>query len=155
MWPTAFMHRATSWTGSLILALGATALVPTLTACGTGSLDGDAGQVCPAVDYGRTLVVRLTGDWPAAEGRTVVARCSSPCGAVQLGREDLGPEVTGALVGSTANLSTMATPDFVAVTVVEPDGHQTRVDAALDWTRVGGTEECGGPMEAEVDVPLG
>ena len=149
------MHRVTSGAGSLILILGATALVPTLTACGSGPMGGDAGRVCPAVDYGRTLIVRLTGDWPAVEGRTVVARCSSPCGAVQLGREDLALEVTGALVGSTAHLATMATPDFVRVTVVEPDGHQTGIDTALDWERVGGTEECGGPMEAEVSVPRG
>ena len=48
----------------------------------------------------------------------------------------------------------MTTPDSVVVTVLGPDGATLAdLETDLDWRRVGGTEECGGPMTASVVVP--
>ncbi len=105
------------------------------------------------MDYGRTLVVQLADDWPPAEGRIVVARCSSPCGQVQQNSDELAREVSGALTGKSAGLWVMDMPDSVVVTVSGPDGPLAEIEQSLTWERVGGTEECGGPMEAVVVVP--
>ncbi|MGY1751777.1 hypothetical protein ACI79H_01440 [Blastococcus sp. SYSU D01042] len=97
--------------------------------------------------------MRLAEDWPPTDGRTVVARCSSPCGQAQQDRDDPAREVRGALTGSSAALSMMDMPDSMVVTVLSPEGQVAEVEQALTWERVGGTEECGGPMEAVVVVP--
>jgi hypothetical protein len=151
---------------ALAVAAVATVVALTLTGCGAGSAgggsasggtatDGSGGaeRICPAVDYGRTLIVQFADDWPLAEGRTVVATCPSPCGQVQRDNDELTREVTGALTGSTARLPMMAMPDSVVVTVLGPEGPVAEVEGPLAWQRVGGTEECGGPMEAGVLVP--
>lgn len=113
---------------------------------------GAAERIRPAIGYSRTLIVQLADDWPLAEGHTVVATCPSPCGQVQRDNDESTREVTGALTGSTARLQMMAMPDSVVVTVVGPEGPVAEVDASLAWRRRGGTEECGGPMEAVVTV---
>lgn len=145
---------------TLAVVAVATVVGVTLTGCGAGETGGGSGggsgsaeRVCPAVDYGRTLIVQLGDDWPLVEGHTVVATCSSPCGQVQRDNDELTREVTGAVTGSTARLQMMAMPDSVVVTVVSPEGPVADVEASLAWQRVGGTEECGGPMEAVVTVP--
>ncbi|MGY1885151.1 hypothetical protein ACI799_07610 [Blastococcus sp. SYSU DS0753] len=61
--------------------------------------------------------------------------------------------VSGALTGSSAAVFMMDMPDFMVVSVLEPEGQVAEVEQALVWERVGGTEECGGPMEAVVVVP--
>jgi len=139
---------------ALAVAAGGTAVVLMLSGCG-GRVYGPGGvpRVCPAVDYGRNLVVRLADDWPPMEGRTVVARCSSPCGQVQQNRDELAREVSGALTGSSAALWMLDMPDSVVVTVLGPEGQVAELEQALTWQRLGGTEECGGPMEAVVVVP--
>ena len=48
----------------------------------------------------------------------------------------------------------MSVPDSVDVRVLGPDGSvPAGLEAGLDRVRVGGSEECGGPMEAGVTVP--
>ena len=63
--------------------------------------------------------------------------------------------VTAALRGTSAALSfVLSSPDTVVVTVLGADGGTlAEVEADLDWVRVGGSEECGGPGEASVVVP--
>ena len=140
-------------TAPAVAAIGSV-VVLMLSGCGgPGDGPGGAPRACPAVDYGRTLVVRLADDWPPTEGRTVVARCSSPCGQVQQDGDELAREVSGVLTGSSAELWMMDMPDSVVVTVLGPKGQVAEVEQALTWERVGGTEECGGPMEAVVVVP--
>jgi hypothetical protein len=126
--------------------------VLTLTAC-----DGGAEQACPAVAWSNGLTVALAGDWPPGEGRTVRVGCPQPCGLDI--REDTPPgpvhEGVAPLTGATAALSfVMATPDEVDVTVLGPDRTVLAgLSADLEWARVGGSAECGGPHEATVTVP--
>ncbi|MGY1724924.1 hypothetical protein ACI79W_17950 [Blastococcus sp. SYSU DS0533] len=146
----------------------AAVVVLTTTGCGAGTPEGGArpggspearaggtDRICPAVDHGRTLIVQLADDWSAAEGHTVEVRCEEPCGLVQRDDDELTREVSGALVGSTARLPVMAMPGSVVVRVLGPQGPEAAVAESLSWSRVGGTEECGGPMEAVVVVPAG
>jgi hypothetical protein len=152
------------------LAVAAVAAVVVLTATGCGvettgggpasggppeARAGETDRICPAIDHGRTLVVQLADGWPAAEGRTVVVRCEEPCGRVQRDRDEPTHDVSGALAGSIARLPMMAVPESVVVTVLDPGGAVAEVAESLTWRRVGGTEECGGPMEAVVLVPAG
>ncbi len=103
------------------------------------SCSGDRA-VCPAVGWSNGLTVELAGDWPPGEGRTVRVE---------------GAEAVTPLTGRTASVSfPMTTPDTVAVTVLGPDGATlSEVRADLDWVRVGGSEECGGPHLATAVVP--
>ncbi|TQN44129.1 hypothetical protein FHU33_3615 [Blastococcus colisei] len=159
-------RRGAATMTALVTAAAATVIVLTLTGCGTGSAEsgspsggaGTAGsrgaeRICPAIDYGRTLIVQLADGWPLAEGRTVVATCPSPYGQVRRGNDELTREVTGALTGSTARLPMMAMPEVVVGAVLGPEGSVVEVEASLSWRRVGGTEECGGPREAVVLLP--
>jgi|SRR4051812_9766546 hypothetical protein len=132
------------------LAVGAM----TLTACDQPAV------VCPAIAYLPTLVVRLAADWPPGADRSVQVDCDSPC-------EFLFPSSTGGSPGSTnattstpvpvtgseARVVLLRQPDSVVVTVSDPSGPLTSVEDELTWKRVGGSEDCGGPMEATVPVP--
>ncbi len=161
-------RRGAAAVTALAVAAVAAVVVLTVTGCGAGMTGGGAApggppearaggtdRICPAIDYGRTLIVQLADGWPAAEGRTVVVRCEEPCGRVQRDRDELTHDVAGALTGSTARLPMMAMPESVVVTVLGPEGPLGEVAESLTWRRVGGTEECGGPMEAVVLVPAG
>jgi hypothetical protein len=66
-----------------------------------------------------------------------------------------GPVVATPLHGTSAALSfILSSPDTVVITVLDADGAmQADVQTDLDWVRVGGSEECGGPMHAAVTVP--
>ena len=131
------------------LALGA---VLVLTAWGDG-----VEQACPAIAWSNGLTVELAGDWPPGAGRTVRVGCPQPCGLDV--REDVPPapvhEGVAPLVAGRAAVSfLMGTPDEVDVTVLGPDGAVLAgLSADLDWQRVGGSAECGGPHEATVTVP--
>ncbi len=115
-------------------AVLAAAALLALTSCG-----GDRA-VCPAVGWSNGLTVELTEDWPPGEGRTVRVGVA---------------EAVAPLTGRTASVSfPMTTPDTVDVTVLGGDGAAlAEVDADLDWVRVGGSEECGGPHRATATVP--
>ncbi|MGY1638814.1 hypothetical protein ACI78V_19370 [Geodermatophilus sp. SYSU D00742] len=125
----------------------AVAVVLLTTACDPG-----VGRACPAIDWGRTLVVSLAADWPTGESRSVHVACDSPCGLPASGGEPAG-ELTAPLEGPVARLYPLGLPGSVVVTVVGPAGPEAQVEADLDWRRVGGDEECGGPVRAEVTVP--
>jgi hypothetical protein len=136
---------------SPVLVAAALGAVLALTACDT------APTACPAIAWGNGLTVQLAGGWPPGEGRSVRVACPQPCGPEL--REDAPPgrghEGVAPLVGDRATVSfLMATPDEVDVAVLGPDGGVLAgLSADLDWQRVGGSEECGGPHEATVTVP--
>ena len=117
----------------------------------------DGGTVCPAIAYGRTLVVELAGDWPGDDGRTLLVDCDGPCSEVFVedGAPGPGPgQLTVPLSDGRAEVSWTAPRDSVGLTVLGADGTElAEVDTDLDWVRVGGSEECGGPMHATVTVP--
>jgi hypothetical protein len=115
-----------------------------------------AGQptACPAVAWGNTLTVTLTDDWPVGMGRSLEVDCGSPCEPASVGRA-AGPVVAASLRGTSADVSfILSSPDTVVVTVLDADGATlAEVEADLDWVRVGGSEECGGPGAVSVVVP--
>ena len=100
---------------------------------------------CPAIGWPSVLEVRLAPEWPedAADAVTV-----EPFDGPD--EEAVVPLVAGAAeVGFSPGY-----PNSVLVTVVDAGGRMLAVhEAGLDWVRVGGTEACGGPHEAEVVVP--
>ncbi|MGY1821887.1 hypothetical protein [Geodermatophilus sp. SYSU D00079] len=118
-----------------------------------GACDPGAGRVCPAIDWGRTLLVTLAPDWPPGTGRSVQVACDAPCGLPTVDGDDPARELTAPLEGATARLSPMGLPGSVVVTVLGPGGPEGGVEAGLRWRRVGGDDECGGPVRAEVTVP--
>ena len=134
-----------------VRAIALTGAVLALAGC-----DG-VGQACPAIGWGSTLTVELAPDWPPGEGRSVEVGCPEPCGLPALGGTPSGPIRAGVapLTGTSTALSfVMETPDSVVVPVLGPDGVVlAEVAADLDRERVGGSEECGGPMAATVTVP--
>ena len=123
--------------------------VPVVLAASAVLLTGCGGPavVCPAIAYGSTLVVRLAADWPAGPDRTVQVDCDSPC--------ELVPPTSSPVpvTGAGARVGMLDPPDSVMVTVLDPSGPLTSVEDELTWKRIGGSAECGGPMEASVTVP--
>ncbi|MGY1832959.1 hypothetical protein ACI8AA_21305 [Geodermatophilus sp. SYSU D01180] len=136
--------------GRVLLAAGLAA------GCAAGS-GGPGEVVCPAIGWVNAVRVQLTGDWPGPAPASVRVVCEPSCG--QVVRPDRDPEsrreVTAPLTGTTAGVPTETeTPDAATVTVLAADGGTlAEVGADLDWVRVGGSEECGGPMAATVVVP--
>ncbi|MGY1749399.1 hypothetical protein [Modestobacter sp. SYSU DS0511] len=126
-------------------AAGMTLLAGLLTAC-----DGGVPIACPAIGYLPSVLVELTGDWSGHPVGSVQLDCSSPCERPTLDdppAED-DPTVLGWIVPSGP------LPDSAVATVRAPDGSVlAEVEAGLDFERVGGSAECGGPMEATVEVP--
>ena len=117
-------------------------------ACGAA-----AGTACPAIGWSNTLTVGLADAWPVVDGGSLRVACASPCGV----HGPAGPahELTTPLSGtSTVVGMDMTAPDSITLTVLGPDGTELAVlDADLDWRRVGGSEECGGPHAASVVIP--
>jgi len=108
---------------------------------------------CPAIGYSSTLLVELGAGWPDEPGRSVRVDCEGPCRdpLATGGRDDVR---TAALTGTSARIDWFEGTGDVMVTVLGPDGTELApVDSALDYVRVGGTAECGGPAEATVTVP--
>ncbi|MGY1858015.1 hypothetical protein [Modestobacter sp. SYSU DS0290] len=133
-------------------AAGVALLAGLLTAC-----DGGVPMACPAIGYVPSVRVELTGEWTTGTPASVRVTCPLPC-ALEF-REDQEPvegrELTAEVSGSTASVALpMTIPDSVTATVLTADGTVlTSHEADLDWVRVGGSQECGGPMQATVEVP--
>lgn len=119
-----------------------------LAACGAG-----AETVCPAIGWSNALTVGLADDWPPVDGRSLLVECSSRCG--MYGREGPPDELSVPFSGaSTVVQLDMTAPDSVVLTVLGGNGTElTQHDADLDWVRVGGSDECGGPHAASITVP--
>ena len=115
--------------------------------------DSGAGTVCPAIGWSNGLTVALADDWPPVEGGSLLVECSSRCG--MYGREGADDELSVPLSGpSTVVQLDMTAPDSVVLSVIGADGTEVaQHDADLEWVRVGGSEECGGPHAASVVVP--
>ena len=131
-----------------VVALPAIAALLAVAGCGAG-----AGGVCSAIGYASTLVVQLDDGWPDEPGRSVRVDCSGPCpDPFATGEPD--DERTVQLTGTSATVVWADGMDDVVVTVLGADGAPlASVDAGLDWVRVGGSAECGGPLQATVTVP--
>jgi hypothetical protein len=115
---------------------------------------GQEATVCPAIGWSNGVTVRLADDWPAGDGRTLAVVCPWGEGCVEtLAGGSFA--TTAPLVGGTAVVRFgFATPDSLTLRVGDASGVLTEHQAELEWVRVGGSEECGGPSESdEVVVP--
>lgn len=122
-----------------------------------GACTDGAPTVCPAIGWTNAVTVTLADDWPPVEGGSLTVDCSPMCGWAVMENKPLAEEdqVSVPLDGPTAVLPLdMSAPGSVSIRVLGPDEEELAdVDTDLDWRRVGGSEECGGPMEATVVVP--
>ncbi|MEC5179894.1 hypothetical protein [Arthrobacter sp. CG_A4] len=132
-----------------------------LTACGVTDV------VCPAAGWVSTITVRLEGDITAvdrvelctAEGCSVpdaaLPQPASPKSAVPSAPVDPSPSTAPFTVSRTAVNSWLFTvrghlPGEVTTRVLTTGGTLTaEQQSRLEWTRVGGSEECGGPMATQ------
>ena len=151
-------------------------LLPVLAGCGPAT-------VCPAIMYGATLTVRLTDDWSADAERTVTLGCppSESCGEFValpvevLAQPEMSPltdspplasdekpgpgpgpgpgPATGPVKDGAAEFSVLGGAERVVVTVRGAGTSAASRTVEPEWVRVGGDEQCGGPMHADVVVP--
>ena len=122
------------------------------------SCSGGVETACPAVAWGSVVVVELAGGWAAVDVGSVDVECApTSCAPMTVLEEGTG--ATLAPAPSSAPLTRAVDPsgplpESAVVTVLAPDGRQlARLETDLEFVRVGGSEECGGPMEARVEVP--
>ncbi len=128
--------------------IGAGLLALLLPACGPAG-----STACPAVGWGRTIEVELTDDWPASPVNAVRIECSPGCPPLPALDQETGDPAASDAFGRGIPFGAPV-PETAVVTVLAADGAAlAEVAADLDWVRVGGSEECGGPMVATVAVP--
>jgi hypothetical protein len=111
-----------------------------------------SGTLCPAIGWSNSLTVRLAADWPSGPDRLAAVTCQEACGPGGLHGEPGSRELVAPVVG-TAEFALLGQPASVVVTVREAGTPVAEVDADLDWRRIGGSAECGGPGAATVTVP--
>ena len=132
-----------------------------LTAC------GGTAVVCPAVGWVSTITVRLEGDLTAVddvqlctpEGCSVpevaASQPASPKSAVPSSPVDTSPptapfDATRTAVNSWSFTVRGHLPAEVKTRVLARDGTLlTQQQVQLEWTRAGGSDECGGPMRTQ------
>jgi hypothetical protein len=133
-----------------VAAVAGGLLAVLLPGCGQG-----ATTTCPAVAYLPELVVELDGGCPPAAGLRAVVGCGGPCTEVFVEGGTPGPgpdELTVPLATGSAHVPLATAPDEVTITVLAADG-EVLTEVGTWRGRVGGNQECGGPMRATVTVP--
>ncbi|MBM7387276.1 hypothetical protein JOE37_000270 [Clavibacter michiganensis] len=151
--------RASRRVLSSLLLLGTTAALAT----GCAS----SGVACPAIAWANQAEVRLTGSAQAVERVAWVELCDdSACSRSAEDPRDpdaddrLPMDLTYEAVRSSPDVWTMqlvmSAPDAVVLTAYAADASVlATAEADLEWTRVGGSAQCGGPGEADpVDLPI-
>ena len=101
---------------------------------------------CPAIGWINTLEIRLAGDIARLE--TLIACTDDGCATPE---QNVGPTGLQRIDDARWQLTlTHPAPELVTINAVDASGqligHST---ATPDWVRVGGSEACGGPMEAD------
>ena len=95
-------------------------------------------RVCSTIGWSNTVVVQLGPGWTDRDAASVRV-ADVPVVPLTDGSADVWLD--------------MSSPGTVEVTVLDAQGEVlAEREADLDWRRVGGTEECGGPGEATVVV---
>jgi hypothetical protein len=153
-------------TGRGVLGLCVFAFTVALSGCSTFG-------ACPAIAWNNTVIVKLEG---ATRNVSVVEMCvagvcSVPGPVLQssddpVRLETLDPQQLGSYSpaptsvplpypvsrsddGSWRISTEITSPDEVTLRVLSASGEVlAERDVTLDWVRVGGTEQCGGPAEA-------
>lgn len=105
---------------------------------------------CPAIAYFSTLEITVTGEVP-----DILELCADDVCAPSREASDVGfivtpPAVSGqqwTFTGTFSNDLTARAYDSEGVVIAD-------VEIAPDWQRTGGSEQCGGPMLAEVGIRI-
>lgn len=108
-------------------------------------------RVCPAIGYSSLLEVTLTGDASeVAQVQVHVGEAWQP--PFPEGADRTSPAIMSSRDGDTWSFTLYYPPNPMALRALDAEGDvvaQTERD--VDWIRVGGNEECGGPMQGRVD----
>ncbi|MCK9795943.1 hypothetical protein M1843_19530 [Isoptericola sp. 4D.3] len=131
--------------GIVVLAVAASTLVPRLV---------PQEQFCTTIGYSSALQVTLTGE-------------SSDVAHVQVrdgeewqpppnpGQDTTVPAIPASRDGDTWTFTLFYPDGPVALRALDNSGEVlAQTEKAVDWVRVGGTEECGGPTEGSVTWTL-
>ncbi len=117
-------------------------------------LTGCGSVACPAIGWSNTLVVQLAGDSSAVDQ---VQLCTDE-GCAPADTTDSSGTLDWIMVedndGDSWTFSLgMSRLEQVTVRALAADGRVlSETEATPEWTRVGGSEQCGGPGEATVTV---
>lgn len=138
--------------------LAAGTLAVTAAGCAPG------GVVCPAIGWTNEAEVRTTGDAEAV-ARVAWVRWCDDLACSRSAEEPRDPDASATALehvavadgpGTWTVRLSMSAPEAVTLTAFAADGTAlTTADVALEWTRVGGSAQCGGPAVAgPVDLPI-
>lgn len=111
---------------------------------------GIVGTTCPAIGWINTMTVEV----PGGASRVADVQVCTPAGCSPTDPAELlsDPEIPSSqgVQGDTWTFSLgMSAPESVTVRALSAEGEVlAEIDAALEWHRVGGSEQCGGPGEA-------
>lgn len=137
-------------------------------------LSGCAGYACPAVGYIPTLIVEVhgasdkvaavqlcndSGCTPSFPAGTLVSMPTAIPALPMTGSISNGPNQAPSVgvehSGPSWRFSDFIGPQNFTVKLLAADGSVlASTDASPHWLRVGGTEQCGGPQEATVDITI-
>ena len=104
-------------------------------------------DVCPTIGWDNTVTVELEGTTSNVSSveLCVDGECSGPAPT------QLSPDASVGIDEHSWEISTiMATPENVTIRALSPSKEVlAERDVTLNWVRVGGTEQCGGPAETD------
>jgi len=130
-----------------VAALGIVAL--TVVAAVVGPRVNAPHQACPAIGYSSLLEVTLDGD--TSEVAVLQVRDGDRWQPPYPPDAQV-PAIPTSHDGDTWTFTLVSLPRSVMLRALDDDGEVlARTEVDVGWERVGGTAECGGPMEAHVD----
>lgn len=108
------------------------------------------GVACPAIGWINSVEVRIVD----ASGRvTQLEACvDSACSTSGTAEDGTAswPSVTSGTPGQWSIAVDMQSPEKLRLRALGANGEPLAEETfALEWTRIGGSEECGGPMRTE------
>lgn len=105
---------------------------------------------CPAILYFSTLEITVTGEVP-----DTLELCADDLCAPSREASDVGFMITPPAVSGQQWTFTGSFPDDLTARAYDSEGVVIAdVEIAPDWQRTGGSEQCGGPMRAEVSIRI-
>ena len=117
-------------------------------------VSGCGTTMCPAIGWFNTVNVQLDVSDAARIELCAEAKCTSH-GDHQDAQESTPYSVERVSESSWKVRLGMSTPDHAVIRAFSPSDHLlARERVTLDWARVGGTEECGGPHQADVTISI-
>lgn len=134
--------------GVTAAALGIVALTVVAAVVRPGMTDPPP-QACPAIGYSSVLEVTLEGD--TSEVAILQVRDGDQWQPPYPPDAEV-PAIPTSHDGDAWTFTLFSSPRSVMLRALDDDGDVVaRTEIDVGWERVGGTAECGGPMEAQVD----